>query len=335
MKIVVGMSGGVDSTFAAYKLKKEGHDVIGVFISIEGIKYSSCTSSEDRRDAQRACAHLKIPFKVFEATDIYMENVINPFIESYKKGKTPNPDVLCNKFIKFNHFFKFAKDMGAECIATGHYAISSKGELYQSKDKKKDQTYFLWGIEKDVINSVAFPVGEYMKEEVRNIARRNKFPATEKKDSSGLCFLGDVDIHDFLKRHIQLKEGDVLDYESKEVIGKHFGSEAYTKGQRHGIEYTGDFKGPYYVVQKDVGKNIVYVSKEEDKGKKEYGIEETNFLSPLEGDIYGRIRHTGDLYKIKGVNEHSVCFEDDVSIAEGQSVVFYSQGKCLGGGVIK
>ena len=328
-KIGVLVSGGVDSSTTAYLLKEKGFDVTGVFIKIYPPKNIECRVNEDRLDAMRACAHLEIPFIEIDATEQYHKKVIDPFVEEYKKGNTPNPDVLCNQYIKFDYVFDLVKKQGFDLVASGHYAISKNGKLYMANDKKKDQTYFLWSVKS--FDNIIFPIGSYSKEEVREIARKARLPASDKRDSTGLCFLGDLSIERFLDEYIPKKDGDVVF--KKEVIGTHNGAHLYTLGQRHGF-YTKQ-RGPFFVVSTDVKKNIIYVDENNDSlNKKEFSLVKVNMLGDTSGKLYARSRHGGGLNPVT-LKGNKVIFTKPVQIASGQSVVIYSKKQCVMGGIVK
>ena len=334
MKVFVGVSGGVDSSVSAYLLQKQGHDVCGVFIEIAlSLPTDTCTSYEDKQHAMRACAHLGIPFKVVSATRKYCDSVLNSFIEEYRLGKTPNPDILCNMHVKFNVLANYAKENGG-FLATGHYAfVKRDGEvsrLFQSKDTEKDQTYFIYPIKQEILQNTLFPIGGYLKTEVRAIARKAKLPAADKKDSTGLCFIGNISMSDFLEAYIPVKEGDICDVKTQEVIGKHKGISFYTEGQRHKLGTS--TPGPFFVIQKDVDKNVLWVSKDIPNkfGSKVYKIGAVHKITNTKPTL-GRFRHTGSLTDLH-ISKDTAVFKDSVFIAPGQSLALYaSDGECVGG----
>jgi len=278
-KVFVGLSGGVDSSTAAALLKKEGYDVTGVFIKTWHPDFLPCTWKEERLDAMRVAARLDIPFLTFDFEKEYKQKVADYFISEYKLGRTPNPDVMCNKEIKFGAFLKRAREMGADFIATGHYArkaisderlaISRNDKHLNAKrytlnaglDKNKDQTYFLWTLSQKQLKHIIFPIGEYKKDEVRRIAKKFGLQTAQKKDSQGICFLGKTDMMEFLSHYIKPKKGDLLNEFGKK-IGTHNGVMFYTIGQRHGFYMNARCKNtlPYYVVSKNIRKNTIVVS---------------------------------------------------------------------------
>lgn len=350
-KVFVGLSGGVDSAVSAALLKKEGYEVTGVFIKTWTPEWLECTWKEDRRSAMRAAAVLDIPFITLDLEKEYKEGVADYMIREYKAGRTPNPDVMCNKEIKFGGFLKFALAHGADYVATGHYArrVASpqarggrdevRVGLYEGKDKNKDQSYFLWTLTQDQLRHVLFPVGHLQKEEVRKLATKFNLPQATRKDSQGICFLGEVDMKEFLSHYIKEKEGNVLD-ENGKIIGKHQGALFFTLGERHGfsVNQSNPNTEKLYVISKDVKNNTITVAPKIHK-KNTAGIElsNINWVSgnvPEKKRILCRYRYRqskmeceieGNNLKIKGLEE---------AVSSGQSVVFYNDDKCLGGAVI-
>jgi tRNA-specific 2-thiouridylase len=339
-KVFVGMSGGVDSSVSALLLKEAGYDVTGVFIKVWQPDFIECTWKEDRLDAMRVAAQLDIPFMTLDLEREYKEGVIDYMIEEYRKGRTPNPDVMCNRHVKFGAFYTWAKAHGADYIATGHYAEHNNQSLVKSRDENKDQTYFLWAIPKTVIPFVLFPVGNIEKTEVRAIAEKANLPVASKKDSQGLCFVGTIDIKTLLKEYIEEKRGDVVN-ENNEVIGYHDGSTFYTVGERHGFVITqkGAQDRPYFVIGKDREKNILIVShskKEEEIGGK-IVLTETNWTQDIEiGKVYeARARYRASLSSVKAIADNVFeVISGDIIGTSGQSFVVYDGERCIGGGVI-
>ncbi|MEI6553005.1 MAG: tRNA 2-thiouridine(34) synthase MnmA [bacterium] len=282
-KVFVGLSGGVDSSVSALLLKKAGFDVTGVFIKVWQPENGDCTWKEDRRDAMRVAANLGIKFITLDLRDEYKHGVVDYMIDEYAKGRTPNPDVMCNKEVKFGAFMNFALANGADFVATGHYAQTAGGEMFEGRDGEKDQSYFLWTLKGEQLNKILFPIGHLEKAEVRKIAEKNNIPVARKKDSQGVCFIGHIDMKDFIREHILantsgnisdaknqkgLAVGDVLDT-SGNVIGKHDGSLFYTIGERHGLALsTNSTNTPrYYVIDKDIEKNTITVAEKEQMKK--------------------------------------------------------------------
>src|SRR3989344_1207256 len=267
----VGLSGGVDSSVAAALLKRDGYTVVGVFMKTWSPDFLPCTWKEERIDAMRVAAHLDIPFLTFDLEEVYRQGVAESMINSYKAGQTPNPDVLCNREVKFGAFFKRARALGADYVATGHYArVQAKGtatELLAGVDPAKDQSYFLWTLGQEELSRTLFPVGGFTKDAIRAIARHEGLPTAEKKDSQGVCFLGQLDMKDFLSHYIKTESGPVIDTTGA-VIGTHRGELLYTLGERHGFTITQKTaqEAPYYIVGKDVGTNTVMVSHEQPIG---------------------------------------------------------------------
>ncbi len=346
-RVGVLLSGGVDSSVAAHLLLRDGFAVSGVFITIWNPSHIPCTAATDRQDAMRACAALGIPFVEYDATDVYRKKVIDPFVEAYRRGETPNPDVLCNQFVKFGVAFSFILEKGFDCVATGHYGqvreVGDVRRLYQSVDTDKDQTYFMYTISQKVLDRTLFPVGGYTKRQVRAFAHVADLPAAEKKDSVGLCFLGAVSMRDFLSAYIKTKQGDVCLLGSGKIIGTHDGAWFYTLGQRHGFSVVDVDQGPYVVVGKDVERNVLFVQKgtaARVSGSCQFALGDVVFRRlPLDGeDFVARYRHRGNLYpaslEVCG-DSAVVTFAEKHVVAKGQSVVVYgSDEECLGGGVV-
>jgi tRNA-specific 2-thiouridylase len=348
MKIFVGMSGGVDSSVSALLMKKAGHDVTGVFIKTWQPDYIECTWKEDRLDAMRVCAQLDIPFITLDLEKEYKEYVIDYFLNEYKNNRVPNGDIMCNKYIKFGAFLKFAMDSGADAIATGHYAKIKGENLYAGSDESKDQSYFLYQIKKEDLSKIIFPIADIRKTAVRDIAKKNSLYVAEKKDSQGICMLGgDVSVKDFLIHELKTKEGEVIDEEGV-VIGSHSGVEIYTIGERHGFEIvkkTSDSE-PYFIIKKDIENNRLTVShesplinKSENKENNFVNLTEFNILAEIDKDkvYFARSRYRGELRKVK-VNQEKVSIEllEDMLCVPGQSIVVYDEkDRVICGGVIK
>ena len=341
-KVYVGMSGGVDSSVSALLLKQQGYDVIGVFIKVWQPDFIECTWKEDRLDAMRVAALIDIPFITLDLEKEYKEGVIDYMIEEYRKGRTPNPDVMCNREVKFGAFLKWVKeeDRGAY-IATGHYAAHNGTSLVMSKDANKDQTYFLWTLKKELLPSVIFPVGELEKSDVRAFAVKYNLPVSAKKDSQGLCFVGTIDVKTLLKSYIDEKEGDILN-EKGEAIGIHDGVMFYTIGERHGFTVTKKTTSdaPYFVIAKDVENNTITVSHNppHEVSGDVITLDNCNWtVSLAEGEAYeARARYRAPLANVEIIDEHHVrIISGDITQASGQSLVLYKNDVCIGGGIIQ
>jgi tRNA-specific 2-thiouridylase len=345
--VFVGVSGGVDSSVSLALLKDAGYNVVGVFIKTWQPDWVECTWREEKLDAMRVCVHLDVPFLFFDFEEEYKKGVADYMINEYKLGRTPNPDVMCNREIKFGAFYDKAMSMGADYVATGHYAISRDGKMYAGFDKNKDQSYFLWTIKKEQLNNIIFPVGNLEKSDVRKLAKKYDLPTATKKDSQGICFIGEVNMKEFLSHFINEKEGKVLNTDG-EVIGVHKGSVFYTIGERHGFTITkkGDSDSAMYVVSKDLEANTITVaphSKEKKKANKIKKLRLNLTSINLIGDttnknISARNRYrqdlfTGSLFMENNKNYFETSFIDE-TVAKGQSLVFYDGDLCLGGGII-
>lgn len=348
-KVYVGLSGGVDSSLSAYLLKKQGYDVTGVFIKVWQPDFVDCTWRDDRLDAMRVCAHLGIPFRTLDLEDEYKKSVIDYMLSEYKRGRTPNPDVMCNREIKFGAFLEWAKEQGGDFIATGHYArnvFNKKTGLYElrrSLDESKDQTYFLWTLTQEVLAHVLFPVGCMRKAEVRKIAEEVGIPTAQKKDSQGLCFISNVDMKDFLKHFIDPKPGKVLD-ENGKVVGRHDGAVFATLGERHGflVETSHRDEKPYYVVGKNVMENTLMVSHTSPAlgEPKEILLEGVQCISgalPSPGPYRAQTRYHGPEVAVHVAlrgDRLTVTPRETLLSPPGQSLVLYDGNVCIGGGVI-
>jgi len=336
--VYVAMSGGVDSSVAAALLKKRGYEVVAVFMkqwSPTG-QNMPCIWKQEREDAMRAAVALDIPFKTWDFSKEYEGEVVSYMIREYKAGRTPNPDVMCNKEIKFGLFLKKAMTEGVDYIATGHYIIKKGNKLYQARDGNKDQSYFLWTLTGKQVEKCLFPVGDYVKPEIRKLAKKSKLPNADKKDSQGVCFIGPLDVKQFLKTYIKPKKGKILC--DGKIIGEHDGVFYYTIGQRHGL----DIKlggGPYYVISKDFKKNIIYVGKETELYSTECTIEKLNWINeiptfPVRLDVKIRYR-TKSVKAILSKDGKLEFIKPASAITSGQSAVFYRGQRLFGGGIIK
>lgn len=348
-KVFVGLSGGVDSSVAALRLKKRGFNVVGVFIKVWHPDFLVCNWEAERLDAMRVAAHLDIPFLTCDAEAAYRDEVAKYFIDEYLAGRTPNPDVMCNKHVKFGAFLNFALEHNADYIATGHYArkidLGDKSELHRGIDPNKDQSYFLWTLTNEQLAKTLLPIGDTIKDQIRNEARLAKIPTATKKDSQGICFLGHIDIKDFLSHYTKLVPGDVIDDQGK-VVGTHSGALIYTAGQRHGLTITTmeQSRLPYYVVRKDVSKNLVFVSttKPVMETSAEILLTSTIVRSNLNvGDIvlaqtrYRQEPFTAEVIAV--TKSHSLKLKvlgKTETPASGQSCVLYLGDCCIGGGII-
>ncbi|MBI4087766.1 tRNA 2-thiouridine(34) synthase MnmA [Candidatus Kaiserbacteria bacterium] len=343
--VFVGLSGGVDSAVAAALLKEQGYDVTGVFIKIWQPEFIECTWREDRLDAMRAAATLGIPFREVDLSAEYKREVVDTMVGDYARGITPNPDVACNRVIKFGHFAKWAHENGADLIATGHYARISGDRnsryLLRGSDKNKDQSYFLYQLTEDDLARAQFPIGDMTKQQVRSLAKKFGLPNAEKPDSQGICFLGDVSMEEFLTRFIPLEHGAVLDMAGKK-IGEHRGATLYTAGQRHGFtvrsaQRSGD---EHYVVSIDTRANTITVSDNRlDVARKEIMVEQMHWITPqtlpLEASAQARYRETPVRVRVedRGGETH-IVFAEPHLVSAGQSLVLYQDELCLGGGII-
>lgn len=334
--VYVGMSGGVDSSLSALLLKEQGYHVVGVYMKnwsrdLPGMK---CPWAEDLADAKRVAVRLGIDFKVFDFETEYKQKVVDYMLAEFKKGRTPNPDIMCNQEIKFKLFYETAMEDGADMIATGHYAQTDGKNLLKAVDENKDQTYFLYRISKEAIAHTIFPVGGMLKPDVKKLAAEKGLENAYKKESMGVCFVGEVGMEDFLKQYFEEQAGPIIDAETGEKLGVHEGAIFYCVGQRHGLNLGGGL--PYYVVKKDVKKNIVYVSRNlnsKDLWTDELELEDI-ILRGEPKNLLVRLRHRAEL--IPAVLEgNKLKFEKSIKRpASGQSAVFYDGDICLGGGII-
>jgi tRNA-specific 2-thiouridylase len=324
-------------------LLKKGYDVTGVFIRVWHPDFIVCNEEAERLDAMRVAATLRIPFLTFDAQEVYKKWVADYMIEEYRKGNTPNPDVMCNREVKFGAFYEFAKKNGADFIATGHYARREEGKLLRGVDPLKDQSYFLWTIKKEELPSILFPVGETIKTDLRREAKKAGLPTAEKRDSQGICFLGKIDMKDFLSHYIETTPGAILEQKG-ERIGTHDGALFYTLGQRHGFTIDGGSDNtPHYVVSKNLENNTITVSDTHPAPTaRTYTLLQPNFLVSTEAilgkqiTVQTRYRQTPMRATLEREGEdYVVKLEDATELGSpGQSVVFYKEDQCLGGGII-
>lgn len=363
-KVMVGLSGGVDSAVAAYLLKKQGYEVVagfmrnwdaianGDFLGNPTLNNDCCPQEADYEDAKLVAEKLGIELFRIDFIKEYWDNVFSYFLDEYQKGRTPNPDIFCNKYIKFDSFLKFAKEKGCDYIATGHYAkrLDKDGKTYMLKsfDQNKDQTYFLSQLNQEQIASCLFPLGDIDKAEVRRIANELGLNVANKKDSTGVCFIGERNFKEFLKNYLPAKKGDIVDVNTGNVLGKHDGVLYYTIGQRKGLGIggiSGHIPTSWFVVKKDVKKNILYVAS---------GNEDEHLLSDraiikncqFNNDVPTIDMHIGCKFRYRqkdyGVTLHMlddetaelIYDEPYKAVTTGQAAVFYDGDICLGGGII-
>jgi tRNA-specific 2-thiouridylase len=350
--VFVGMSGGVDSSVAAALLKKQGFNVVGVYMKnwTQDLGFG-CPWLEESQEARRVANVLKFPFYIWDFEKEYYSRVIKYFFSEYKAGRTPNPDVMCNKEIKFKMFLNKALSYGADYVATGHYAqvkeVKSKKKkitrfkLLKAIDPAKEQSYFLYNLTQKELSRIFFPIGKYKKTDVRKLAKKFKLPNYNRKDSQGICFIGPVNVRDFLKQNIKSKNGDIIDDKGK-ILGSHDGLPYYTIGQREGIRLGG--KGPYYVIDKDLKKNLLIVSNNpKHKLLWRYRMEvseisrvNSRIKFPSNAKIAIRYHHPESQCKItQKPNKLLIRFiKPQRAITLGQSAVIYKGQELLGGGVI-
>lgn len=354
-KVVVGMSGGVDSSVAALLLLKQGYEVIGLFMrnwdssinnDIEGnptLNNNICPQEQDYNDALEICKTLNIPLHRIDFIKEYWDYVFTYFLDELKKGRTPNPDIMCNKYIKFDMFLKEAKKLGADYIATGHYARLEDGKLLRAVDSNKDQTYFLSQLTHEQLKDVLFPIGNLQKSKVRQIAEDNNLVTANKKDSTGICFIGERNFSKFLSNYLPNTPGKIVNINTNISMGEHIGLMYYTIGQRRGLNIGGT-KHRLYVVGKDLNKNILYVSDDEEE-KYLYSdsciVDTVNWLKSehiKNCTAKFRYRQEDSVVELEWINENEilVTYSNQVkSVTPGQACVFYLEDECLGGGIIK
>jgi tRNA-uridine 2-sulfurtransferase len=339
-RVYVGMSGGVDSSLTAALLKEQGHDVTGVYMKnwTQDLPGMRCPWADDLADAKRVAVQLGITFKVYDFEAEYKHKVVDYMVAEYQAGRTPNPDIMCNQEVKFKLFLETAVADGAEMIATGHYARTENGQLLRALDDNKDQTYFLYRITKEALEKTLFPLGEFTKPIVRQMAEDRGLVTAGKRDSQGICFVGSIGIKEFLSQYVETEPGDVIDRDTGKVVGEHDGAIYYTLGQRHGLNLGGGL--PYYVVDKDMDKNIVYVSRNlEDASmwRKEVRLTSIHWIgeAPLDNErIQVRLRHRGKLLPATMRGDLLRLDEAERAIAAGQSAVIYRDEAVLGGGIV-
>ena len=360
MKVLVGLSGGVDSAVAAYLLKQQGHEVAGAFmrnwdsaanndyLGNPTIDDDICPQEQDYLDAMKVAKALDIPLLRIDFIKEYWDDVFSNFLSEYRLGRTPNPDILCNKYIKFDAFFKFAYEQGFEKVATGHYArvrqTENGAEMLKALDLNKDQSYFLSQIKREALNDTLFPLGDITKPEVRRLAEELDLAVADKKDSTGICFIGERNFKEFLNNYLPAHDGDIIDVVTREVVGRHGGVLYYTIGQRKGLGIGGN-QGRWFVVGKNVEKNELYVANSHSTewlNSDSCLVSQVNWLKdvsfPVRGTAKFRYRQKDNEVTIEPYNDelYIVRYPQTVSsVTPGQQAVFYDSDVCLGGGVIE
>lgn len=348
MKIAVLLSGGVDSSVALHLLKDAGHDITAFYLKIwlqdEFSFLGDCPWEEDLEFVHAVCKQVKVPLEILNLQTEYWDTVVSYTIGEIKEGRTPNPDMYCNSLIKFGQFYDKI-DSSFEQVASGHYArvecSNSKFYLKTSPDSVKDQTYFLAYLTQSQLSRASFPIGVYTKKEIRQFAKKFNLPNMERKDSQGICFLGQIKFNDFVKHHLGEMPGDIVDVDSNKILGKHTGYYYYTIGQRSGLGLGG---GPWYVVKKDIQNNIIYISRENitNRARNEFYVGKFNWINykPADGEeLKVKIRHGANYYHctLNFIDNNRAIVqmkESDQGIAAGQFAVFYKDDICLGGSVI-
>ncbi len=353
-KVYVGLSGGVDSSVTAALLKEQGYDVTGVYMKnwSQDLPGFECPWKQDFNDAKRVAVQLGIPFKMYDFETQYRQRVVDYMIDGYKAGRTPNPDIMCNQEIKFKLFLDAAIEDGADFVATGHYARAQDGKLLTAKDDNKDQTYFLYRVSEDALKHTLFPLGDYTKPEVRELAKKFGLVTAGKKESMGICFVGKVGIKEFLTHELgEQPHGTVID-QNGQIIGEHEGAIYYTIGQRRGLDIGGGL--PYYVVGKDMDKNEVYVTTDLDDSRlwnDDIRLTDIHWINAQPADktaVQVRTRHRAPLihgtlhiappeidHATSSVPTLHIALSDKIrALTPGQSAVIYNGNTVLGGGII-
>lgn len=354
-KVVIGMSGGVDSSVAAIILKNQGYEVIGLYMrnwdSFTNGEYNDapvgktgiCPQEEDYNDAKAVCEKLRIPLYRKDFVQEYYDYVFKYFLEELEKGRTPNPDIMCNKYIKFDMFAKEAEKLNADFIATGHYARIENGKLLRAADDNKDQTYFLSQVSKEQLKKVLFPIGNMLKSDVRKIAGDYNLITANKKDSTGICFIGERNLTKFLNNYLPNKPGDIINIDTNKIIGKHIGLMYYTIGQRKGLNIGGTNER-MFVVGKNLDKNILYICLGEDNDyliSDSCIIENINYLGTNKVNKCSakfRYRQKDVKVSLEWINDKEILvrYPQGVKrVTPGQACVLYDGEECLGGGIIK
>ena len=353
-KVVVGISGGVDSSVAALLLKNQGYEVIGLFMrnwdtSVNGdilgnpdLNNDICPQEQDYNDAKSVCDKLGIELHRIDFVKEYWDNVFTYFLDELKKGRTPNPDIMCNKYIKFDYFIKEAKRLGADYVATGHYAKIENGRLKRCKDQNKDQTYFLSQLSKKQLENILFPLGDIDKSEVRKLAEEYDLVTAHKKDSTGICFIGERNFRGFLENYLPNQPGNIVNIDTKEVIGKHVGLMYYTIGQRRGLD-VGGTDDRMFVVGKNLKDNVLYVAIGEDNPylySDSCTLDTVNFnCDSRPTKCTAKFRYRAQDYPVTleylDNGEIRVNYDNIKAVTPGQACVFYDGEYCIGGGIIK
>lgn len=355
-KVLLGMSGGVDSSVSAVLLLEQGYEVIGAFMKnwsgtvagpretsedAVGEEFEECGWKEERRDAARVAAKLGIPFVTFDFEEDYRRDVVEYMFEEFASNRTPNPDVMCNKFIKFDRFVQEADKLGCDFVATGHYARVEDGKILKGVDDNKDQTYFLWAIQPEIVPRILFPIGDLEKPKVREKAAEHGLDVATKKDSTGICFVGEVNMREFLQERLPQDPGNIVTVDG-EVVGTHEGVAFYTIGQRHGLGVGGGT--PYYVVEKRPATKEIVVSSNYHPAlyKEVLEADQLNWFekpqAPFECEARIRYRQTPQPCVIESITEDRVVVrfpEAQRAVTPGQSIVFYKNDQMLGGGIIE
>lgn len=337
-RVFLGMSGGVDSSVSALLLRDQGYDVTGVYMKnwSEDLPGMHCPWAEDLADAKRVAVQLDLDFEVWDFEQAYKQKVVDYMLDEFRRGRTPNPDIMCNQEIKFKLFYERALAAGADYIATGHYARTDGSHLRLAADANKDQTYFLYRMSLAATARTLFPVGDLKKPAVKALAAARGLDVAHKKESMGVCFVGEVGMKDFLQHYLPAHPGEIRELETDRVLGHHDGAIFYTLGQRHGLYLGGGL--PYYVVKKDLVRNLLYVSRNlnaADLWTDTLELEDLFLREPLpSSNLQVRLRHRAPLIPAT-FDGHALHFSQPIKRpAAGQSAVLYSDDLCLGGGII-
>lgn len=337
--VYLGLSGGVDSSVSALLLKQQGYRVVGVYMKnwSKNLPGMECPWASDLADAKRIAVQLDLDFKIFDFETEYKQKVVDYMLSEFKKGNTPNPDIMCNQEIKFKLFYHTALAEGADFIATGHYAKTDGKNLFLAKDQNKDQTYFLYRVSSQALERTLFPLADYQKPEVKQLAVKHQLITAGKKESMGVCFVGEVGIRDFLSEYFEPQPGSIKDAKSGAILGVHHGLFFYTLGQRHGLDLGGGL--PYYVVGKDQAENTLLVSQDlNHSGLWTDKLSLNDLFFRLQPDqnqpLKVRLRHRAPLIPAKFEHNQLVFDQPIKRPAPGQSAVLYQGQICLGGGIV-